>query len=769
MEKSSVRWWDLSAAALLGAAILVSAWRLTATHWAENLGFAVNMALAGWLVGLALGKSALARWPAVTIAGAYALVLLPLQLSAAAAEDVYLGERLLSLFGRLLASLSEYAAGRPIRDPLFIVALLTTIYWFIGLCTGYFLVRRASVLAVVLPSGIVLFLVHLYDRVSPGRNFLLAMYLLITLLLMARLNYLRSRALWLERRVRLPAEVGMDLNSGALTAALITILVAWVLPATFFYSPTVGRLWEQVARPRGSPFERIGDLFAALEGGPGEGGSLNYSERLSLGTNAMTSPTVAFVVNTPPQAFDLPRFYWRARVYDFYVDGQWSTGEALSRPFSPQDAEFAIPGAGGRPVAEFTFSNHLRGFTTLYTPGQVVWASRPAEALLAETRTGEEDLLALLVSPPLEAGEVYRVRAAIGNPSKAELRAAGQDYPEWVTARYLQLPERLSARIPRLAEEVTAGLEHPYDKAEAITAYLRREIAYSTSIRVPPGVEPLEWVLFDLKQGFCNYYATAEVLMLRSLGIPARLAVGYAQGSAEQQPGEYVVRLKDAHAWPEVYFPGYGWIEFEPTGNQPVLVRLASATASEPVGPGIHDTTREFEERLAPQSGLPAAAPGIAASLIPALAIVAALTVLLALDRRSGWSARLPAYVAKRIERRGLQVPAWLERWANWANFDPVARAFETINLSLRRLGETPTPDSTPAERAARLAALLPAAAPAVHALAAEHEASLYSPVTGDASRARRAALTIYLRTLKTLLLRYWTGQNRNPRHGLET
>jgi transglutaminase-like putative cysteine protease len=83
----------------------------------------------------------------------------------------------------------------------------------------------------------------------------------------------------------------------------------------------------------------------------------------------------------------------------------------------------------------------------------------------------------------------------------------------------------------------------------------------------------MEWFLFDEQTGFCNYYATAQVLMLRSLGIPARFVVGYAQGEYDPQTKTYTVRKKDSHAWPEVYFIDYGWMPFEPTVDQPALIR----------------------------------------------------------------------------------------------------------------------------------------------------------------------------------------------------
>jgi hypothetical protein len=109
------------------------------------------------------------------------------------------------------------------------------------------------------------------------------------------------------------------------------------------------------------------------------------------------------------------------------------------------------------------------------------------------------------------------------------------------------------------------------DESRAIEAYLRENYEYSTSIGQPPqGRDRVAWFLFENKRGYCEYYASAMIVMLRSLDVPARFAAGYAPGSYDAKEKQFVVRESAAHAWPEVYFPGYGWIQFEPTPSQPV-------------------------------------------------------------------------------------------------------------------------------------------------------------------------------------------------------
>jgi hypothetical protein len=125
-----------------------------------------------------------------------------------------------------------------------------------------------------------------------------------------------------------------------------------------------------------------------------------------------------------------------------------------------------------------------------------------------------------------------------------------------------------------LAEQITAGLETPYDKAKAIETYLR-QIPYNDQISGPrEGQDGVDYFLFDAKTGYCDYYASAMVVMLRSVGVPARYVRGYSQGS--KVDGVYQLLESDGHAWPEVFFPGFGWVEFEPTGGEPPLNRPSS-------------------------------------------------------------------------------------------------------------------------------------------------------------------------------------------------
>jgi hypothetical protein len=349
-----------------------------------------------------------------------------------------------------------------------------------------------------------------------------------------------------------------------------------------------------------------------------------------------------------------------------------------------------------------------------------------------------------------------------------DLRAAGEIYPEWITSRYLQIPEAIERELQPLAEEVTRNASTPYDKAAAITDYLRNEIEYQTSVSPPPrGTDPALWVLFEYKRGFCNFSASIETLMLRSIGIPARMAVGFAEGEYDGVTNSYTVRRSDAHAWPEVYFPGIGWVEFEPTGNQFALARPvertpAGNTALSPASPRPLEEPDAAgpNEPLTEQKKSETADPStivfdFGARLIPLS--YAALAAALAgagifLNRRYSLMERLPLYLAGIYAASGNQPPRWLDRWARWAASTAIERAFETLNWSLRKLGHPQPVHATASERAAMLRRLLPSASDSVDALIQEHETALFTSQPGNPSRARKAGWRIVLETWRSRL-----------------
>jgi len=144
-------------------------------------------------------------------------------------------------------------------------------------------------------------------------------------------------------------------------------------------------------------------------------------------------------------------------------------------------------------------------------------------------------------------------------------RNAGTEYPEEIRRVYLQLPEKLDSRIPELAQKIAASARNPYDKALLMESYLQKNFGYTLNLAGKPGADPLAQFLFVTKAGHCEYFASAMAVMLRTLNIPSREVNGFLPGEFNDVAGDYIVRASDAHSWVEAYFPGSGWISFDPT------------------------------------------------------------------------------------------------------------------------------------------------------------------------------------------------------------
>ena len=178
----------------------------------------------------------------------------------------------------------------------------------------------------------------------------------------------------------------------------------------------------------------------------------------------------------------------------------------------------------------------------------------------------------LSVSSPggkFKIGEPYQVTSAVSLATPDQLRLAGSEYPAWVLERYTQLPPDLPQRVRGLALDVTDGQAASYDKAKILERFLQINFPYNLRVNPPPfDADGVDHFLFTLGEGYSEYFASTMAVMLRSVGVPARLAVGYTTGDQVEQQEIYAVTDSHSHAWVEVYFPEFGWIPFEPTPGE---------------------------------------------------------------------------------------------------------------------------------------------------------------------------------------------------------
>ncbi len=795
VKNSTARWWDFLSALLFLIAMLTAATRLVAAQWVPNLNLVQVVAVLGAISGLALGQSRFNRFIAFLFGLCYGVFVVPWQLGLTMGDNIAWMERVTSMAGRIQIIISDLLYRKPITDNLFFLLLMAALFWFVSVYGGYQLMRYGSIWLAILPAGVATFVIHTFDPLLPRRSWYLAAYIFLVLLLVARVSFLQQKRKWEANRTHIPPDASLDLARIATGLSAVIILVAWNFPVLNHAFPVISDLWLTANQPWLTLKDKMSFAFSSLRATVGLVAD-SYGDQQVLGLGSVHSNSVVMVVNAPSNPYPGVRYYWQARVYDTYADGVWQTTLKDTRIYSPAEQALNQGPTKGRTEALFTFTPYT-SIVSLYTVPQVEWVSRPGKIQFGVNPDQTVDVVNVTAQPFIKPGEDYQEKALLGSFTEADLQKAGTNYPVWITTRYLELPPDITDRTIALAHSIAQGKTNPYDIAKAVTQYLRQNIKYSETINsIPSRVEPIDWFLFDSKIGFCNYYATAEVVLLRALGIPARFAVGYAEGTRQisateaQQyqgilpqgsiPATFTVTQADSHAWPEVYFPGIGWIEFEPTVSQNPLLRPSGtegtgipAAVSTPSDPSVlQNRNRSTTPQPTPADNA-TASQGITPAVIFFLAIfVVAIGIiayaLFARNKRLQAARRgrllaprlkpLPVRLEKGMQRLGIHPPKFLIQWARYSMLPVLYRAYSEINYALNRLGKPPAQSSTPTERKDALVKLIPLTEKPAQKLVSAYEASMYSDHSKEIPEARQDGYEIrrlsYLAKLKAIWAR---------------
>jgi transglutaminase-like putative cysteine protease len=464
---------------------------------------------------------------------------------------------------------------------VFIFEMAFLVWWltYLGVWSIF---RYGYIWRAVIPAGIVL-LINAYYAPESILGFLF-IFLLLALLLLVRTNLSEQQLRWREQRVQFSQDIALDFLRNGLLYSVIVLALAWILPGLgrnvqvrTVLAP-INQQWEQTT-------ERVNRLYQGLnrQASPA---AATFGNTLTLSGERNIGNELVFRVRTP-----IGR-YWRAVVYDTFTGQTWLSTAGDEMAF---DAEETVPLADWemrRPITQ-TFSLHAPAGYVLMSAPDMLRVSVPMAATIrpipadrgpsTDGASGNIEISTARSRQPIERGDSYTVVSLNTTVTEMALRAASTDYPQEILDQYLQLPDNFSERVAADALDITAEEDTVYGKARALELHLR-SYEYNDAIEAPPeGRDPVEYFLYDIREGYCDYYATSMALMLRSLDIPSRVVSGYAEGLFDEETGEYFVTQRDAHTWVEVYFPEYGWIEFEPTAGESQLNRpRGSADVSNP-------------------------------------------------------------------------------------------------------------------------------------------------------------------------------------------
>lgn len=563
-------------------------------------------------------------------------------------------------------------------------------------------------------------------------------------LLLMRLNVARKEKEWDDAGVGYPEFISLSVLNVTFWVTVAILLMAYRMPLAD-RSDSANERWNDFTAPIVRRFEPLARVFISVDAKkpitihnlkdmlPFQG-KITLTGRQAVTVNVNLTPDMAAFLRA--QSFD----QYGASGWTVNVDGNVPlASREMSGVESPQ-----VPDAR----KDVTINVKIEGGNNgvLFSLGQPVSADRPSDA-----RVGADpsDVLSLKPSDHLSNGDTYKATGSVAVASIDQLRAAGTDYPQWVTDRYLQLPDNLPFRVRRKAREVIRGAgTSPYDQVVAIETYIRSFPVDYDVPGAPPGHDAVDYFLFDAQRGYFDYHASAMAVMLRALGIPARVATGYVvDPKASAGDNTYNLTERNAFAWPEVYFPGIGWVEFSPTPSEPIIYRPGSSQPA-PTPVSQPSSGRGAEEPLDLGIG---SKPGVAPEQ-PAKA--------------GGGSSMWPLWIAL-MTAGGVLLAAGAAGKLAWdfglGGLTPPARAWEKT-LRLARLAKArPRPQETPREFAGRLDATVPGTS-AVRDLASAYERARYgrtSALTADEARELDAAWSSVRRGLLRRLFRLPPANHR--------
>ncbi len=485
-------------------------------------------------------------------------------------KDVFM-QKVLAYSGRLSLWFTGLLHGIQIEDPVIRTLVWCLAIWLIAVWAGWQIYRNKKFMPGMLPSTVLLAFVLDYTGKEKS---MLWFHLALLLFLYGLMNYHNLQTRWIAAHIDYAESTSLDtlVLVGALTLGLVSasFLVSTVSIKDILDNFREKRAGSNESQAKSLGLESVKDNFRVI----GFGNGLPRSYLLRAGPELSTQ--LAMTISTgdlPPMSINahpsVPRYYWRTLTYSIYTGSGWENPSVSADDVLANQALINGTNPSYRIVhANVTFPNDL-GKRLYWTgalvradvPFKVAWSHKEEDASLLNN-----DILAAL-APVI----TYTAESVLLNVTAQDLRDSPSVYPDWVREQFLVLPDSVPERVLALARDLTASEPNAYDRAIAIQNYLR-EFPYTLDISAPPaGRDVADYFIFDLKQGYCDYYATSMVVLARAAGMPARLVVGYANGSYDQERAQYIVTENYAHSWVEIYFANIGWVEFEPTASEPVI------------------------------------------------------------------------------------------------------------------------------------------------------------------------------------------------------
>ena len=556
---------------LAGAGILVVVRSVEVAEWVVTPSLMLAAAL-GVLVGLLATRIPWKAWQGHLIASTVGAMAVYLQ-GTGLTDAGSLAARIAELNSHLAAWWTALVSNEISTDPLPFALILSALAWTGGYLASWAIFKRGNVWLAIIPSAIALLVNLTY---LPERYFVyLFPYLLATMMLMIRLNSVERQSHFKRQGIGYPSSLRVLWLVSGLVFSSIIVGVVFLLPANNARHAGMVRVWNASRQPIESFQQEFGRMFSAV-------GSKHSLSARRFGSTLLILPTRP-TSNEPVFVGDVHfAVYWKVRAYTTYTSGGWTTDETVLEAVPPLDPLADVDLEGGLDAdldqGEISYRVEVAFPTSyLYVPSPLNnWINLPAQIESHKSAPPFSDMVTLRPEKRLTAGDQY-IGTFLGSiQPESSLRTAGQNYPQWVTEQYLELPASLPQRVVDQAMELTRDATNPYNKARAIEEYLRA-FSYGAPTSVPEfDDDRVDHFLFDSKTGHSDHFSSAMAVMLRAVGIPARLVTGFGPGVPDPERLSFTISEGDQHSWTEAHFPGLGWIEFEPSPIYPLRPRAVS-------------------------------------------------------------------------------------------------------------------------------------------------------------------------------------------------
>ncbi len=571
---------------LLAVVVYSTIWSVEAVNWVDHTNILTLTTLVGLVAGVLAAKQR--RIPRVfvhALAIGFGLLFAFWQ-TAGADYNGSIPAFTHSIYKWVVLALS---GGTSSDDSIFLF-FITSLGFLLAYASAWLVYRTRKPWLMILANAIVL-LINL-SNIEDGYIVFLIVFLIASLLLVLRFNLYESSVTWRRKGLRCADDLGWEFMQAGALISIGVLIFAWLLPWGYI-NDTAAQIWSADNNPW-VQLENTWNRLVSVDAGVNASNHGNFTDTLVLGGNPNLNNDIVFTLKTPDGS--LYDQYLESLSYDTYNGRSgWSLGSTDS--FALQSNAIASNGSQDLRAEQQTITvvnPPGEQFAYLFGASQIASINQPAQ-LRINKATGSV-IAWLRPNGKLAAGNKYTITSYVSaagiktlqsvplpanapsfipDPNRPDLETPVTYYDPNILQTYLQLPKNLDPNIKILAESLTQTAPTMYDKAVALESYFHSHYTYNADISVPPGQEAVSWFLFrnNSHTGFCNYFSTSMAIMARELGIPARVVEGYTNGKNDVKQNQWVIRGTDAHSWVQIYFAGYGWINFEPSASFSTFTR----------------------------------------------------------------------------------------------------------------------------------------------------------------------------------------------------